>query len=44
MRMRPLLGAGRDLDPGDGQVAGAEIARIHQEVGAKPASFLDGRF
>jgi hypothetical protein len=42
--MRPLLGTGRDLDPGDGQVARAEITRIHQEVGAKPASFLHGRF
>jgi len=39
-----LFAARGHVHPGDGHVAGAEVARIHQEVGAKQASFLNGRF
>ena len=36
-----LLGAGRDLEPGDGEVARAEFARVHEHMRAQPVPLLD---
>ena len=44
MRVQRLLGPGRDLEPGDREVAGAEFARVHQDVGAEPVPLLDWGF
>ena len=36
-----LLGPGRQREPGDGEVAGAEFARVHEDVRAQPVPLLD---
>jgi len=35
-----LFGSGRDREPGDGEIAGTEFARVHQSVGAQPVPLL----
>ena len=38
-----LVDARRDLEPGDREIARAELARVHEDVGAEPVPLLDGR-
>jgi hypothetical protein len=40
MRVGALLCARRNVDPRDGKVASTEIARVHEEMRAEPASFF----
>ena len=44
MRAQSLLGPGRHFEPGHGHVARAQLARVHEDVGAKAVPLLHRSF